>query len=130
MARKKIKRIGILTGGGDCPGLNAVIRGVTKPALDNGLEVFGILDGFEGLVEGKVQQLFNKDVSGILSLGGTILGSSNKGDPFHWPEEVNGNIMRTKKAYFQIFIAEFICDYCFTTSSNEKIINCFRMGPI
>lgn len=98
MARKKIKRIGILTGGGDCPGLNAVIRGVTKPALDNGLEVFGILDGFEGLVEGKVQQLFNKDVSGILSLGGTILGSSNKGDPFHWPEEVNGNIKITNRS--------------------------------
>jgi len=88
----KLKRIGILTGGGDCPGLNAVIRGVSKPALDYGLQVFGINDGFEGLVEGKGQQLYNKDVSGILSLGGTILGSSNKGDPFHWPEEVEGKI--------------------------------------
>lgn len=83
----KVKRIGVLTGGGDCPGLNAVIRGVTKPAHDQGLEVIGILDGFEGLVEGKAQQLYNKDVSGILAQGGTILGSSNKGDPFHWPEE-------------------------------------------
>ena len=92
MKTDKVKRIGILTGGGDCPGLNAVIRGVTKPALDNGLQVFGIIDGFEGLVEGKAQQLYNKDVSGILSLGGTILGSSNKGDPFHWPELVNGEI--------------------------------------
>jgi len=91
-ARNKIRRIGILTGGGDCPGLNAVIRGVTKPALDYGLRVFGILDGFEGLVEGKSIELNNKDVSGILSTGGTILGSSNKGDPFHWPEEVNGKI--------------------------------------
>ena len=88
----KIRKIGILTGGGDCPGLNAVIRGVTKPALDNGLRVFGILDGFEGLVEGKATELFNNDVSGILAAGGTILGSSNKGDPFHWPEEVNGKI--------------------------------------
>jgi len=69
----KIRRIGILTGGGDCPGLNAVIRGVTKPALDYGLKVFGILDGFEGLVEGKSIELYNKDVSGILSTGGTIL---------------------------------------------------------
>lgn len=91
-ARNKIRRIGILTGGGDCPGLNAVIRGVTKPALDYGLKVFGILDGFEGLVEGKSIELYNKDVSGILSTGGTILGSSNKGDPFHWPEEINGKI--------------------------------------
>jgi len=93
MATKtKVKRIGILTGGGDCPGLNAVIRGVTKPALDNGLTVLGILDGFEGLVEGKAIELYNKDVSGILATGGTILGSSNKGDPFHWPEEVDGKI--------------------------------------
>jgi len=89
---KKINRIGIITGGGDCPGLNAVIRGVTKPAQDYGMNVFGILDGFEGLVEGKAKELNNQDVSGILSLGGTILGSSNKGDPFHWPIEKNGKI--------------------------------------
>ncbi|MEW6701398.1 MAG: ATP-dependent 6-phosphofructokinase [Bacteroidota bacterium] len=101
MAKSKIKRIGILTGGGDCPGLNAVIRGVTKPALDYGLKVIGILDGFEGLVEGKAQELYNKDVSGILATGGTILGSSNKGDPFHWPEETDGKIKimdRSKEA--------------------------------
>ncbi|MFA5804008.1 MAG: ATP-dependent 6-phosphofructokinase [Melioribacteraceae bacterium] len=92
MAKSKIKRIGILTGGGDCPGLNAVIRGVTKPAHDYGLKVYGILDGFEGLVEGRMLELYNKDVSGILATGGTILGSSNKGDPFHWPEEIDGKI--------------------------------------
>jgi 6-phosphofructokinase 1 len=90
--KKNIRRIGILTGGGDCPGLNAVIRGVTKPAEDYGLTVFGILDGFEGLVEGKAKELTNKDVSGILALGGTILGSSNKGDPFHWPVEKDDKI--------------------------------------
>ena len=89
---KKINRIGIITGGGDCPGLNAVIRGVTKPAQDYGMNVFGILDGFEGLVEGKAKELNNQDVSGILAIGGTILGSSNKGDPFHWPIEINGKI--------------------------------------
>jgi len=88
----KIKRIGILTGGGDCPGLNAVIRGVAKPAHDHGLSVMGILDGFEGLVEGKATELYNKDVSGILARGGTILGSSNKGDPFHYPIVVDGEI--------------------------------------
>ena len=102
MAKSKIKRIGILTGGGDCPGLNAVIRGVTKPALDHGLSVIGILDGFEGLVSGKAIELYNKDVSGILATGGTILGSSNKGDPFHWPEDVNGKVKifnRSKEAF-------------------------------
>ncbi len=88
----KVKRIGILTGGGDCPGLNAVIRGVAKPAHDQGLTVLGIVDGFEGLVEGKAQQLYNKDVSGILARGGTILGSSNKGDPFNWPTKIGKEI--------------------------------------
>ncbi len=93
MAKKNgIRRIGILTGGGDCPGLNAVIRGVTKPAEDYGMSVYGIIDGFEGLVEGKAKELSNSDVSGILSRGGTILGSSNKGDPFHWPVDVAGKI--------------------------------------
>lgn len=88
----KVRKIGILTGGGDCPGLNAVIRGVTKPAQDHGMTVYGILDGFEGFVEGKTIELRNEDVSGILSRGGTILGSSNKGDPFHWPVEKDGKI--------------------------------------
>jgi len=60
VSKSRIKRIGILTGGGDCPGLNAVIRGVTKPALDHGLAVLGIQDGFEGLVEGKAIDLYNK----------------------------------------------------------------------
>ncbi len=92
MAKSKVRKIGILTGGGDCPGLNAVIRGVTKPAQDNGMAVFGIIDGFEGLVEGRARELKNEDVSGILARGGTILGSSNKGDPFHWPVEKDGKI--------------------------------------
>ena len=87
-----VRKIGVLTGGGDCPGLNAVIRGVTKPAQDHGMTVFGIHDGFEGFVEGKTTELRNEDVSGILSRGGTILGSSNKGDPFHWPVEKDGKI--------------------------------------
>ncbi|MGA8264647.1 MAG: ATP-dependent 6-phosphofructokinase, partial [Ignavibacteriaceae bacterium] len=98
MAAHKIKRIGLLTGGGDCPGLNAVIRGVTKPAQDYGMTVYGIIDGFEGLVEGRANELRNEDVSGILSRGGTILGSSNKGDPFHWPVENNGKIKIVNKA--------------------------------
>jgi len=92
MKNKRIKRVGILTGGGDCPGLNAVIRGVAKPAHDNGLSVLGIQDGFEGLVTGKAIELYNKDVSGILAQGGSILGSSNKGDPFHWPEKFDDEI--------------------------------------
>jgi len=91
-SKSEVRKIGILTGGGDCPGLNAVIRGVTKPAQDYGMTVFGILDGFEGFVEGRAKELRNEDVSGILNMGGTILGSSNKADPFHWPIEKDGKI--------------------------------------
>lgn len=81
MSERRIERIGILTGGGDCPGLNAVIRAVTKDALANGMQVLGILDGFLGLIEDRTRPLTNEDVSGILTHGGTILGSSNKANP-------------------------------------------------
>jgi ATP-dependent phosphofructokinase / diphosphate-dependent phosphofructokinase len=77
-----IQRIGVLTGGGDCPGLNAVIRAVTKTAIFKyGLQVFGISDGFLGLIEGRMHVLAADDVSNILTVGGTILGTSNKADP-------------------------------------------------
>ena len=77
-----IERIGILTGGGDCPGLNAVIRAVTKSAMfAHDLEVWGIEDGFLGLVQNRMRPLTNTDVSNILTLGGTILGTNNKCDP-------------------------------------------------
>ncbi|MCP3920794.1 MAG: 6-phosphofructokinase [bacterium] len=75
------RRIGILTGGGDCPGLNAVIRAVTKDAIYNGIEVIGIEDGFLGLIEERLRPLTYPDVSDILTTGGTILGSSNKANP-------------------------------------------------
>jgi len=83
---KASKRFGVLTGGGDCPGLNAVLRAIVKTA-DNeyDLEVIGFLDGYEGLVEGRYRELNTKDVSGILAQGGTILGTSNRADPFHFP---------------------------------------------
>jgi ATP-dependent phosphofructokinase / diphosphate-dependent phosphofructokinase len=83
-----LKRIGILTGGGDCPGLNAVIRSIAKPAMSYfNSRVIGILDGFEGFVEGRMRELTKLDVTGIVNLGGTILGTSNKGDPFRYPRE-------------------------------------------
>ena len=79
--KSKPRRIGLLTGGGDCPGLNAVIRAVTKAAIGGGLEVIGIEDGYLGLIENRLRRLTALDVSGILTLGGTILGSSNKANP-------------------------------------------------
>lgn len=79
-------RIGLLTGGGDCPGLNAVIRAVTRTARSAyGATVIGIEDGFEGLYEGRMHELDYNDVAGLISVGGTVLGTSNKGDPWHFP---------------------------------------------
>jgi ATP-dependent phosphofructokinase / diphosphate-dependent phosphofructokinase len=78
------QRIAVLTGGGDCPGLNAVIRAVVKTAInDFNWEVLGVEDGFEGLIQpGKVRPLGLADVRGILPRGGTIIGSSNRANPF------------------------------------------------
>ena len=70
------KRVALLTGGGDCPGLNAVIRAVTRRSLDRGYEVVGVREGWRGLVEGKLQPLDNRAISGILPRGGTILGTT------------------------------------------------------
>lgn len=85
----QIRRIGLLTGGGDCPGLNAVIRAVTKSAIFRyGLEVYGIEDGFQGLVQNQMHQLTTGDVSNILTLGGTILGTNNRCDPTRYPVTV------------------------------------------
>jgi phosphofructokinase-like protein len=69
-------RVGVLTGGGDCPGLNAVIRAVTRRGLSSGNEVVGIREGWRGLVEGKLQPLGSREISGILPRGGTILGTT------------------------------------------------------
>ncbi len=83
---KQKKRIGVLTGGGDCPGLNAVIRAVAKTANNEcGMEVVGFFDGYEGLVQNRYDNLDDEDVSGILTRGGTILGTSNRADPFRYP---------------------------------------------
>jgi 6-phosphofructokinase 1 len=79
-----MKRVAVLTGGGDAPGLNAVIRAVVKTAInDYGCEVLGVRDGYDGfLTEGGVTSLDLAAVRGILPLGGTILGTANRGNPF------------------------------------------------
>ena len=95
MSEHTIRQIGILTGGGDCPGLNAVIRAVVKTAiLQYGWKVIGIEDGFEGLlVRGKVRPLLFSYVKGIIDRGGTILGSSNRANPFEYKFQVNDKVI-------------------------------------
>jgi 6-phosphofructokinase 1 len=86
-----IKRIGVLTGGGDCPGLNAVIRAVTKTAMhEHKLEVVGVEDGFLGLIQNRMRTLQWNDVSNILTQGGTILGTSNQANPQRFAIERGG----------------------------------------
>jgi ATP-dependent phosphofructokinase / diphosphate-dependent phosphofructokinase len=81
-----LKRLGVLTGGGDAPGLNAVIRAVVKCGSNNGIEVVGLEDSFDGLIEpDRSRVLTPRDVTGILRLGGTILGTTNRGNPFAYP---------------------------------------------
>ena len=85
-----IRRIGVLTGGGDAPGLNAVIRAVVKAATNARCEVIGLEDSFDGLIEpDRWRRLTPKDVTGILRVGGTILGTTNRGNPFLYPIETS-----------------------------------------
>ena len=91
MTGAPIRRIAISTGGGDAPGLNAVIRATVSAALRRGWECVGIRDGYNGLLvperypQGGLVPLTHERVRGISHLGGTILGTTNKGDPFHFP---------------------------------------------
>jgi 6-phosphofructokinase 1 len=83
MAKGKIRSIAVMTGGGDCPGLNAVIRAVTKTAINRyGLTVWGVRDGYLGLIEDHIDRLSYENVSNILTVGGTILGTCNTANPF------------------------------------------------
>ena len=84
-------KIGILTGGGDCPGLNAVIRGAVKTAVSTyQSEIIGFLHGFKGLIVNKSRPLGWKDVGGLLPRGGTIIGTSNRDNPFAYGETIGG----------------------------------------
>ncbi len=92
MAEKK-RRFAVLTGGGDCPGLNAVISAVVKTFLQNGCEIYGVPNGFNGLVNGHLIPMDFTSVSGILPRGGTILGTTNRDNPFKFAVEENGELV-------------------------------------
>jgi phosphofructokinase-like protein len=94
MPESRLRRVGIMTGGGDCPGLNAVIRAFVKTASQHyHWQVIGIADGFDGLFRENGTIRLNEDnVRGLLPRGGTILGTSNRGDPFHYRTIVAGEV--------------------------------------
>lgn len=84
---EEIRKVCILTGGGDAPGLNAVLRGFVKTATAHGITVLGSEDGFEGLIQGRMVELTTREIRGILPKGGSILGCSNRANPFsHGPD--------------------------------------------
>lgn len=94
-------KIAISTGGGDAPGLNAVIRAVVLSAVDRGWEAVGIRRGFQGLFEDDgLVPLGRKEVRGITHLGGTILGGASKGNPLHWPKvQPDGRVVEVDRTY-------------------------------
>lgn len=93
MTEKK-RCFAVLTGGGDCPGLNAVIRAVVKTFLQNDCEVYGVYNGFNGLVNDNLKKISYAEVSGILPRGGTILGTTNRDNPFKFAiEQEDGSII-------------------------------------
>src|ERR671911_2282655 len=97
-------RIGVLTGGGDCPGLNAVIRAVGRRSFSNGHEVLGIRAGWKGLVEGLIEPLGPREISGILPRGGTIIGTSRT-NPFETDGGVERVLEHTREAGLDALVA-------------------------
>jgi phosphofructokinase-like protein len=87
-------RVGVLTGGGDCPGLNAVIRAVSRRLLTRGHEVLGVREGWRGLVEGRFEALGPREISGLLPRGGTILGTSRTN-----PYKVEGGVEQVLSSF-------------------------------
>ena len=99
-----MERIGVLTGGGDCPGLNAVIRAVVRRAFQNNIKVIGIKNGWKGLIDQDTTDLDLNSVSGILPKGGTILGTSRT-NPYKKPDDVQKVISGYKKLGLDALIA-------------------------
>jgi phosphofructokinase-like protein len=121
MPAARAKCIGILTSGGDCPGLNAAIRGIAKPAMsDFHIEVIGIEKGFRGLVENNARVLHLQDVSGILSLGGTILGTSRE-KPHKMPLPNGESIDMTQRAVETYNRLGLDCLICLGGNGTHKV---------
>jgi len=99
-----MSRVGILTGGGDCPGLNAVIRGAVRRAARENITVVGIKNGWKGLIENDTVELGLESISGILPKGGTILGTSRT-NPYKKPGDIEKVIDNYKKMKLDALIA-------------------------
>jgi 6-phosphofructokinase 1 len=123
--KNPVRCIGILTSGGDCPGLNAAIRAVVRAAHGYGMEVVGIRDGFRGLVERQAGSLKPSDVSGILTLGGTILGTS-RDKPHKMPMGSAGKMDLTAAAIANYHNLHLDCLFCLGGGGTQK--NAFHLA--
>lgn len=119
-----VKKVAILTNGGDCPGLNAVIRAIVKTAETNGVECYGYIEGYKGLLENNYIRLSsNTNASGILHKGGTIIGSSNNTNVFNLKVEENGQTVykdMSDKCVQNIKDAGFDCIFTLGGDGTQK----------
>jgi ATP-dependent phosphofructokinase / diphosphate-dependent phosphofructokinase len=99
-----VTRVGVLTGGGDCPGLNAVIRAVTRRSLARGNEVVGVREGWRGLVDGRFMELGPREISGLLPRGGTILGTTRT-NPYKTDDGVDRVLVNFEAAGLTALVA-------------------------
>lgn len=111
------KKVGILTNGGDCPGLNAVIRAIVKTSTLKGIECYGYIEGYRGLLANNYIKLTGENVSGILNKGGTIIGSSNNINVFNYKTEEDGKV-----------VYKDVSDICIKNLKDEEIDCLFTLG--
>ena len=98
------KKIGVLTSGGDAPGMNAAIRAIVRSSINKGIEVYGIMRGYQGLIEGDFKKLDVADVGDIIHRGGTILKTARSND-FKTEAGLNKAVEQAKNAEFSAIIA-------------------------
>ena len=115
----KLRTVGILTSGGDCPGLNAVIRAITKTLTPGGTEIFGIQEGFTGLVENRYIRLTDGDTSGLLTVGGTVLKTS-RNKPHKMPTADGGTRDMTGAAIENYKRMQLDCLFCLGGGGTQK----------
>ena len=126
-----VKKVAIITNGGDCPGLNAVIRAIVKTAETHGVECYGYIEGYKGLLENKYIKLdSNGSASGLLHRGGTIIGASNSTNLFNYPTEKFGEIVyedMSFKAVENVKQAGFDCIFTLGGDGTQKSARDFTL---
>lgn len=128
-SKKNVRSIGLLTSGGDCPGLNAVIRAVGKSVVREGVEIFGFLEGFTGLVENRYIRLTSAEFSGLLLVGGTILRTS-RNKPYKMPTPDGGYRDMTGAAVETYKRLHLDCLVCLGGGTQKNAYHLMKEGGI